>query len=121
VTRYAGANRGRIFNGEQYNWLSGHHSGKVGVAYHEGWLQPDNDLGSPATDFIISVDRTGYYRGISQTFDRNCTGASSADNRLGISASLFLIFWLAYIATKPTGVVIFSRHLCKPAIGLGGG
>ena len=38
VARYAGANRGRIFDGYASNWLSGFYSGSNDVAFHEGWL-----------------------------------------------------------------------------------
>jgi hypothetical protein len=36
ITRYTGAARGRILSGDG-NWLHGHWSGNIGVAYYEGW------------------------------------------------------------------------------------
>ena len=37
VTRYTGGNKGRILNREEVDWLHGHHGGKAGVAFYEGW------------------------------------------------------------------------------------
>ena len=36
VTRYTGVHKGRILNGDG-NWLHGHWSGNIGVAYYDAW------------------------------------------------------------------------------------
>ena len=53
VSRYAGPARGRILNGDG-NWLHGHWSGQVGVAYYEGWkTSPYTSISVVQTDFVI--------------------------------------------------------------------
>jgi len=38
ITKYNGANKYRIWTGTSGNWFSGHHGGRRGVFYHEGWI-----------------------------------------------------------------------------------
>ena len=54
VTRYAGGTGNRILNGEGANWLHGHHGGKAGVAYYEGWKTiSDGTNVDPVTDWVV--------------------------------------------------------------------
>lgn len=61
VTKYNGGSRGRIWNGKQTNWLSGHWNGHAGWAHHNRWLEPYNrDL--PVDDWLLTVDQKNFAR-----------------------------------------------------------
>ena len=58
VTRYTGvlSKSNRILNGggAGANWLHGHHGGKAGVAYYEGWKTiSDGTNVDPVTDWVV--------------------------------------------------------------------
>jgi hypothetical protein len=53
VTRYTGGTKGRILSGGGANWLHGHHNGKAGVAYYEGWKTAVQNNVSPNTDWVV--------------------------------------------------------------------
>ena len=54
VTRYAGDVKHRILNGGGANWLHGHHAGKAGVAFYEGWKTSAIEGSvSPNTDWLV--------------------------------------------------------------------
>jgi hypothetical protein len=65
VARYTGGNRGRIFTGVGYNWLSGFHGGRSGVTYHfdgtPGWITREADMF--LNNWVISTDAYQIYRG----------------------------------------------------------
>ena len=60
VTRYTGGARGRIWNGKNGNWLSGHWGGHAGWAHHDRWLEPKRDL--PVDNWVLTVDQRSYAR-----------------------------------------------------------
>lgn len=62
VAKYNGASKGRIFNSTSNppNWLSGFHSSKAGVAYHNYWLTDQVDI--HGTNWVISTDQKTLYR-----------------------------------------------------------
>ena len=71
VARYNGALRRRIFNGFTKNWLSGFHSGRTGVAYHDSisscpWITPDIVSGVAFSDgsdnWVVGSDRSNSFR-----------------------------------------------------------
>ena len=53
VTRYTGGTTGRILDGAGANWLHGHHEGKAGVAYYEGWKTQEQNNVSPNTNWVV--------------------------------------------------------------------
>ena len=63
VARYTSSSvRKRIFDGNDVNWLSGYWNGRVGVAYHEDWVQIDDqdDEGNASNNnagWNIIIDR----------------------------------------------------------------
>lgn len=61
VTKYNGGSRGRIWNGKQTNWLSGHHGGRAGVAHHNRWLEP-HTRDVPADQWVLTVDQRNFAR-----------------------------------------------------------
>lgn len=80
VAKYTGTgNRGRIFTGEEQNWISGFHSGRVGVAHRPGigWITPQTSTGD-GDDFIIAVDTRNGYR--VQGIDVSYHGFSDEDD-----------------------------------------
>lgn len=61
LTRYNGSNRSRIMDGINNNWLTGHHGGKAGVAYHEGWVHY-SDVDYYINTWVLSTDQINLYR-----------------------------------------------------------
>jgi hypothetical protein len=59
VARYNGPNRGRIFQGDDSNWLSGFWSGLAGVALHGscGWIT-NSQIDMHGYDWVIGADRS---------------------------------------------------------------
>jgi hypothetical protein len=60
VSRYTGGSNGRIITTDYSNWLSGHWNNNSGVAYHNGWVTPIQNL--HYTDWLISTDQEYTYR-----------------------------------------------------------
>lgn len=60
VSRYTGGSNGRIVTTDYSNWLSGHWNNNAGVAYHNGWVTPVQNL--HYTDWLISTDYEYAYR-----------------------------------------------------------
>ena len=84
MTRYNGSTKGRILDGQNGNWLSGHWSGSSGVAYHNGWLTTQTNR--HGSNWVIGVDQNSLYRSKSQSVAwTNDTGGggSSTNLRLG--------------------------------------
>ena len=52
--------RRRIFDGVTSNWLSGFHSSKSGVAYHNSWLTSQTDIHGDT--WVLSTDQRDMYR-----------------------------------------------------------
>ena len=75
VSRYSGNSKGRIITTDYSNWLSGHWNNNSGVAYHNGWVTPVQNLHD--TDWLISTDYEYNYRsnGVSR-------GSGSGDRML---------------------------------------
>lgn len=85
LTRYTSTiDQARILtNPSNTNWLSGHHSGKSGVAYHNGWMTNTNKHG---TNWVLSTDLNTIYR--SQGTVRSTTGAGSPSYATPIGVNL---------------------------------
>jgi hypothetical protein len=62
VARYNGATRGRIFNIDNLNWISGFWSGRAGVAQHGScsWITDTFDV--HGLDWVMGVDRSDSFR-----------------------------------------------------------
>lgn len=75
LTRYtSGSNRGRIMDGINNNWLTGHHGGRAGVAYHEGWLHYGTDYYN--NTWVLSSDQINLYR--SNSIERGTSGGTQS-------------------------------------------
>lgn len=60
LTRYTGAVKGRILNGDGgLNWLHGHWSGRAGVALYGSWRTASDNNVSPVTDWVNSCGQNG--------------------------------------------------------------
>jgi hypothetical protein len=84
VARHNGPNRGRIFQGDDSNWLSGFWSGSSGVAFHSdscSWITPYNDL--HGYDWVIGTDRRNSFR--SNGVDRTTNSFCHVFDRLAIN------------------------------------
>jgi hypothetical protein len=83
MTRYNGSTKGRILDGQNGNWLSGHWSGSSGVAYHNGWLTTQTNR--HGSNWVIGVDQNSLYRSKSQSvaWTNDTGGGSSINLRLG--------------------------------------
>jgi hypothetical protein len=68
--------RRRIFDGVTSNWLSGFHSSKSGVAYHNSWLTSQTDIHGDT--WVLSTDQRDMYRsnGTDRTSSVYSNGAS---------------------------------------------
>jgi len=90
VARYTGGTRGRIFNGNTNNWLSGFWNGRTGCAHHDSWLTSQTDYYSNnwiiSTDWGSSITNTSEYRsnGVSQSFTCGPNGQKTGGNNGGI-------------------------------------
>jgi hypothetical protein len=61
VTRYYSSQTGRILDSQSNNWLSGHWSGKSGLAYHGAWLtQTTSDI--HGSNWVLGVDQNSLFR-----------------------------------------------------------
>jgi hypothetical protein len=84
VNRYTGGTNSRILtsttaSGAGFNWLSGHHSGNAGVAYHGGWLTPITNI--HGNNWVLSVDQNQLYR--SNGVTRGTSGGATSPSVSG--------------------------------------
>lgn len=84
ISRYNGATRARILNGNGNNWLSGHWGGYSGIAYHVGWLTQYNET-QHGSKWVMSSDQNGLYR--ANMVQRSTSAGGSATTRLGVNSS----------------------------------
>ena len=106
VTRYTGGSRGRIVGTPTTNWLSGHHSSKAGVAFHQGWLTPTVDVHGNA--WVLSTDRPDNYR--SNKVDRTIAAGGTYTNFvLSVNDTAFA----EYSDYQCAEVVAFDRLLAN--------
>jgi hypothetical protein len=82
VTKYNGGSRGRIWNGKQTNWLSGHHGGSAGVAHHNRWLEPNR--GGFVDQWILTVDQRNFAR-----FNAVIEASAEGTNPTGVGINQF--------------------------------
>ena len=88
VARYNGPNRGRIFQGDDPNWLSGFWSGLAGVALHGSCSWTTNSqIDMHGYDWVIGADRSNSFRsnGVDRTTNAACTGFSRLAINTGAS------------------------------------
>lgn len=116
VARYAGGRKGRLFDGQSANWLSGFHSGNVGVAYHNGWMGASSH-NNGATYWLVSMDQNSRYRANGNTG----RGGRDVNGGGGISRALS-INWGNYSSANCTGettdwmvaeVIVYDRTLAQ--------
>jgi hypothetical protein len=76
LTRYNGTTKGRILDGQDQNWLSGHWSGRSGVAYHNGWLTTYTDR--HGSKWVLGTDQNNLYRSKSEgvAWEQNTGGGT---------------------------------------------
>lgn len=85
LCKYNGTNRGRILDGNDYNWLSGFWGTYSGVAYHEGWLTP-NSTSIHGENWVLSTDQNSLYR--SNRVNRTTLSPGNPSNaRLAVNPS----------------------------------
>ncbi len=60
VARYNGGTKGRIFDGVGYNFYFGFHGGRSGVAYHQRFITPYENLHGDS--WVVSVHTNEIYR-----------------------------------------------------------
>jgi hypothetical protein len=86
VARYNGAVRGRIFNCDDVDWLSGFWAGRSGVAHHDScfWITAVNNL--HGLDWVMGTDRSNSFR--SNGVDRTAHVACAIFCRITINAGL---------------------------------
>jgi hypothetical protein len=110
VARYNGGITGRIFDGVASNWLSGFHSGKSGVAFHNNWITAQTNL--HGLNWVLSTDQNSLYRsnGVNRT---NAAPGSPSNNQLSINWG----FWSAERSNWAVAcVIIYNRTLSASEI-----
>lgn len=81
ICRYNGSSKARILTGTTVNWLSGFWGSKTGMAYHSdstGWVADFNSNRYTLTDWLLSTDQNGLYRGNKMDFTINTSGNSAS-------------------------------------------
>jgi hypothetical protein len=104
VARYTGGTRGRIWNGNQANWLSGFWGNCAGVQYHEGWLASGDTHGN---NWVISTDKHNLYK--SNGVTRGTTGNGTYNTTVDINTSEASDFQVAE-------VILYNRSLTAQEI-----
>lgn len=68
VVRYTGSSRGRIVNGINNDWISGHYNGQAGVVHDYGWMTSTTGIAN-VDNWVLSAQRSGDYRanGVNRT------------------------------------------------------
>ena len=78
-TRYTGASKGRLLNGD-VNWLHGHHNGVAGIAHYDnGWIgtHPNGAIDPNDNWVVLCCSRYGvnrYVNGVKQNDNTNRNG-----------------------------------------------
>jgi hypothetical protein len=78
-TRYTGATKGRILDGD-VNWLHGHHNGIAGIAHYDnGWIgtHPNGAIDPNDNWLVLCCSRYGanrYVNGVKQNDNKNRNG-----------------------------------------------
>lgn len=103
VTRYQGTTNARIVQGITNNWLSGHHGGNSGVAYHEGWITRSSGSFF-GNDWLITTDQNSLYRGNAYTYG---SSGGSASTRLSVNAGSSN----EYSAWQCAEIIVYNRTL----------
>ena len=83
VAMYTGANKRRIFDGVNTNWLSGYWREKTGLAYHGAWLTQLATTAFPVSNILVSTDQKNLYRANGTNLTINSVTGSS--DRLSIN------------------------------------
>ena len=110
VAMYNGANRERIFDGVDTNWLSGFWRGKTGVTYHGNWLTQLSTTAFPFSNVLVSTDQKALYR---------ANGTNLTINSLTYSSDRLSINWGYYSSPPYTEnsdwavfeVIVYNREL----------
>ena len=76
-TRYTGATKGRILNGDG-NWLHGHWNGRAGIAHYDGWVGSASNAVDPVDNWVVfCCSRYGvnrYVNGVKKNDNQNRNG-----------------------------------------------
>ena len=114
LARYSGTTRGRIFNGDGVNWLSGFWSNNRGVAYYNGWLTSSSR--GNINDWLASTSYwsggQGYYRANGVQIATG--GGYSSLPPLGVHAGSYSNEVSQYEIAE---VLIYNRTLTSAEIG----
>jgi hypothetical protein len=117
LTRYNGTNKLRILDGQNINWLSGHWSGKSGVAYHRGWLTTQSDR--HGSKWVLSTDQNSLYRSKSESvaWEESNTGAG------GDGGATYANLRLGSVGYEPSDwmcaeLIVYNRTLSSDEYGL---
>lgn len=103
LTRYRDGTRGRIVTGSNNNWLDGHHGGKAGCAYHEGWIA-NSGTDVFGYDWVLSTSQNSLYRGEGTTYG---TSGGSASTNLSINWGIYS----EYSDWEIIELIVYNRHL----------
>ena len=111
VTKHNGATRGRIFDGQSSNWLSGFHGQGSGLAYHNAFITPWVDV--HGTNWVVSSDQNALYR--SNRVDRTIAAPGTPS-----SVQISLNYGVAQ-ASEPSDwacaeVIVYNRTLSTAEI-----
>jgi hypothetical protein len=79
LTKYNGGTRGRIWNGKQTNWLSGHWGGHAGWSHHDRWISQKD---KPLMDWLLTVTQRSWMR---FNADNVATGEGTNPRGVGIN------------------------------------
>lgn len=93
LSRYSGASRNRIINGDNYNFLHGHWSGRRGVFYYEGWMTDYSGWKETLLDqWLISCSGNGVnYAMVERTANsgfENTANAGPLGNRIATGINI---------------------------------
>lgn len=62
VSKYNGPARERIWKSTTQNWLSGHHGGRAGVAYHNTWMHYSKPAEISPDNWLVGISSTSEAR-----------------------------------------------------------
>lgn len=106
VARYNGT-ESRIFDGNDFNWLSGFWAGYAGVSYHNGWLTSTSDYHT--TNWVLSSDKKGSYK--SQGILRSTSVGGNVSARLTLNDGYAKATWGETSDYQVAEVLVFNREL----------
>lgn len=107
VAKYQSGSSGRIFASSSGDWLSGFHSGKIGVASHNvNWLTAPSSNFNASSNWQLSADQNWLFRSNGVTKNADVVSSQSVVNDFGINV----------LTSQPSQwqvaeVIVFDREL----------